>query len=72
MYRRLAQREADWCNIYTRALSVKTPKAERPERPCEVCGRAMTYLSTMNRIGLLPKIAVYRCDHCRRIEVEEE
>jgi hypothetical protein len=51
---------------------VKTPKAERPERPCEVCGRAMTYLSTMNRIGLLPKIAVYRCDHCRRIEVEEE
>jgi hypothetical protein len=49
---------------------MEPPKAERPERPCEVYGRALTYLGTTNRGGLLPKIAVYR-DHYRRIETEE-
>ncbi len=45
------------------------PKAKRP---CEVCARPLTYLATMRGDGLRPMITVYRCDHCKRIETEEE
>ena len=45
------------------------PKAKRP---CEVCARPSTYLATMRGYGLRPIVTVYRCDHCKRIETEEE
>lgn len=38
---------------------------------CEVCARTLTYVATMRGTGLRPKVTVYRCDHCKRVETEE-
>lgn len=46
--------------------------SQRPERPCEVCGLPMVFVSTLTRSGLSPKTTIYRCDDCRRIEIEIE
>lgn len=43
-----------------------------PERVCEICQRPLTFVSILARIGLRPKNAIFRCDHCRRIEIEIE
>jgi len=44
-----------------------TPKAEAQ---CEICARPLTYVATIRGIGLRPKVTVFRCDHCKRIETE--
>lgn len=46
--------------------------AEKADPPCRLCGRPLIYVATMRGIGLRPEVTVYRCDHCKRIETEEE
>jgi hypothetical protein len=49
-----------------------TSEAKRPDRPCEVCRRAMTLVSTFGTMGQRRKISVFRCEHCLRMEVDKE
>lgn len=43
-----------------------------PERVCEICQQPLTFVSKLARIGLGPKNTIFRCDRCRRIEIEIE
>lgn len=47
-------------------------KTELPERACSVCGTAMAHVSTMRAMGNSPRIALFKCIPCRRIETRED